>query len=124
MENTKPQTSYLASVIDCRCPRCRQGKLFKNPLSIRVRKSMQMNKHCPLCGQATEIEIGFYYGTGYVSFTYQRYLFSVMVGYCWLFVYRQSLFLLDYFQYSSSFGTTTMAYALLPQFVDFVVCTL
>jgi hypothetical protein len=29
---------------------------------------MQMNKTCPVCGQATEIEVGFYYGTSYVSY--------------------------------------------------------
>lgn len=27
-----------------------------------------MHEHCPVCGQATEIEVGFYYGTGYVSY--------------------------------------------------------
>ncbi len=27
-----------------------------------------MHKHCPVCGQPTEIEVGFYYGTGYVSY--------------------------------------------------------
>jgi hypothetical protein len=27
-----------------------------------------MNPHCPVCGQPTEIEVGFYYGTGYVSY--------------------------------------------------------
>ena len=27
-----------------------------------------MNKECPLCGQPTEIEVGFYYGTSYVSY--------------------------------------------------------
>jgi len=27
-----------------------------------------MPKNCPACGQATEIEVGFYYGTGYVSY--------------------------------------------------------
>ncbi len=29
---------------------------------------MQMNEHCPSCGQPTELEVGFYYGTGYVSY--------------------------------------------------------
>ena len=29
---------------------------------------MLMNKTCPVCGQATEIEVGFYYGTSYVSY--------------------------------------------------------
>jgi hypothetical protein len=27
-----------------------------------------MRDHCPVCGQPTEIEVGFYYGTGYVSY--------------------------------------------------------
>ncbi|MBK5272205.1 MAG: DUF983 domain-containing protein [Bacteroidia bacterium] len=27
-----------------------------------------MHKHCPLCSQPTEIEVGFYYGTSYVSY--------------------------------------------------------
>ena len=27
-----------------------------------------MHKGCPVCGQRTEIEVGFYYGTGYVSY--------------------------------------------------------
>lgn len=27
-----------------------------------------MNKSCPVCGQMTELEVGFYYGTSYVSY--------------------------------------------------------
>ncbi len=27
-----------------------------------------MNAHCPVCNQPTDIEVGFYYGTGYVSY--------------------------------------------------------
>ena len=29
---------------------------------------MEMNQDCPVCGQPTEIEVGFYYGTSYVSY--------------------------------------------------------
>jgi hypothetical protein len=29
---------------------------------------MEMNRNCPVCGQPTEIEVGFYYGTSYVSY--------------------------------------------------------
>ncbi len=60
--------SYLGSVLSCRCPRCREGKLFKNPLSVKLKQNMEMNKTCPVCGQPTEIEVGFYYGTSYVSY--------------------------------------------------------
>jgi hypothetical protein len=56
------------TVISCRCPRCREGKLFTHPLSIRFKKNMVMNQTCPVCGQVTDIEVGFYYGTGYVSY--------------------------------------------------------
>lgn len=59
---------YLASSLGCRCPRCRQGKLFKYPVSIKLKKNMTMNQTCPVCGQPTEIEVGFYYGTSYVSY--------------------------------------------------------
>jgi len=33
-----------------------------------MKKNMQMNPVCPVCGQPTEIEVGFYYGTSYVSY--------------------------------------------------------
>ena len=68
MEKQKPKRGYLSTVVNCYCPRCREGKLFKNPLSISLKKNLQMNKDCPVCGQPTEIEVGFYYGTSYVSY--------------------------------------------------------
>ena len=65
----KPQSrSYLSTVLGCRCPRCREGKLFQFPLSVKIGRNMLMNKECPVCGQPTEIEVGFYYGTAYVSY--------------------------------------------------------
>jgi Protein of unknown function (DUF983) len=59
---------YLVSVFDNRCPRCRTGKIFENSMPYNLKNCLKMNKHCPVCGQATEIELGFYYGTGYVSY--------------------------------------------------------
>jgi uncharacterized protein (DUF983 family) len=67
-QQRKPARGYLSSALSCRCPRCREGKLFKNPLSFHFKKTMEMNKTCPVCGQPTEIEVGFYYGTSYVSY--------------------------------------------------------
>jgi hypothetical protein len=29
---------------------------------------MAMHENCPVCSQPTDIEVGFYYGTGYVSY--------------------------------------------------------
>lgn len=68
MKNETPHRGYLATVFGCRCPRCREGKLFANKISINLKKNMQMNERCPVCGQLTDIEVGFYYGTGYVSY--------------------------------------------------------
>ena len=66
--SNKKNRGYLSSVIGCRCPRCREGKLFKNKVSISLKKNMTMPVLCPVCGQPTEKEPGFYYGTGYVSY--------------------------------------------------------
>ena len=64
----KINRGYFSATIGCRCPRCREGKLFKYPVTFRFKRNMEMNKQCPVCGQATEIEVGFYYGTSYVSY--------------------------------------------------------
>jgi hypothetical protein len=42
--------------------------MFKNALAISIKNNMEMHDHCPVCGQPMEIEVGFYYGTGYVSY--------------------------------------------------------
>jgi hypothetical protein len=49
-----------------------------------------MNDHCPVCGQPTEIEVGFYYGTGYVSYALTVAYFvsmfvawKVLIGMTW-----------------------------------------
>jgi uncharacterized protein (DUF983 family) len=68
MIEPKASRGYMSSVLSCRCPRCREGKLFKYPTTINFKKNMTMNPTCPVCGQPTEIEVGFYYGTSYVSY--------------------------------------------------------
>ncbi|RYZ53955.1 MAG: DUF983 domain-containing protein [Chitinophagaceae bacterium] len=64
----KPHRTYLAATLGCWCPRCREGKLFRYSMSLRLKKNMEMYDRCPVCGQPTDIEVGFYYGTGYVSY--------------------------------------------------------
>ena len=68
MSEKNTSRGYLSSTLGCRCPRCREGKLFRNSVSVGFKKNMEMNKDCPVCGQPTEIEVGFYYGTSYVSY--------------------------------------------------------
>jgi len=66
--SVKKSRNYLSSTLSCRCPRCREGKLFSNSVSISLKKNMAMPVNCLVCGQPTEKEPGFYYGTGYVSY--------------------------------------------------------
>jgi uncharacterized protein (DUF983 family) len=63
-----PKPSYFVSVFDNRCPRCRTGRIFKFTNPYNLRNTVKMHANCPVCGQPTEIEVGFYYGTGYVSY--------------------------------------------------------
>lgn len=49
-----------------------------------------MNKDCPVCGQPTEIEVGFYYGTSYVSYAISI-LLCVASFFVWLLTIGMSL---------------------------------
>lgn len=66
----KKKSGYLASLLFNKCPRCRRGDLFVTNNAYRLKNGdyARMNEHCPSCGQVTEIEVGFYYGTSYVSY--------------------------------------------------------
>lgn len=68
MAEKKVSRGYFSSTWGCHCPRCREGKLFQHPVSINFKKNMLMNKKCTVCRQVSEIEVGFYYGTSYVSY--------------------------------------------------------
>jgi len=68
MNRANPHRGFWTSVITCRCPRCREGKLFRYPLSVSMTRNIEMHDDCPACKQPTDIEVGFYYGTGYLSY--------------------------------------------------------
>jgi uncharacterized protein (DUF983 family) len=60
--------NYLRTIFNQKCPHCRQGELFKVKNPYRLKTLFDMHDKCPVCGQRTEIEPGFYYGTSYVSY--------------------------------------------------------
>lgn len=62
------KSTYLYSVLNNKCPRCRKGDIFSSKHAYKLGEFTKMNEKCPVCGQPTEIEVGFYYGTGYVSY--------------------------------------------------------
>jgi uncharacterized protein (DUF983 family) len=65
---TIKKPSYLMAVLTNRCPRCREGKIYQESNPYKLKTCVKMKETCPVCGQRTEIEPGFYYGTGYVSY--------------------------------------------------------
>jgi hypothetical protein len=68
-KNVRP--NYYLSMLKMRCPRCRKGKMFKdnNPYKkLTLKHIFDMHENCPVCGQQYDMEPGFWYGTGYVSY--------------------------------------------------------
>lgn len=70
--NTRP--GLLMSLLTNKCARCRRGDLYVTQNPYDLKRMTEMHVNCPVCGQLVEIEPGFYFGTGYVS-----YALSVMV---------------------------------------------
>lgn len=68
IKKVKKKRNYLWSVLNHKCPHCRQGNIFQDSGSFHLKSFMKMNDACSVCGQKTELEKGFYYGTGYVSY--------------------------------------------------------
>jgi hypothetical protein len=60
--------NYFWTIFNQKCPHCRKGELFKVKNPYRLKHLFDMHDNCPVCGQRTEIEPGFYYGTSYVSY--------------------------------------------------------
>jgi len=58
--------SSTLALLDLRCPRCHEGKIFKT--SAFSTSFAEMPEHCPVCGQALEPEPGFYWGAMFVSY--------------------------------------------------------
>ena len=76
------KNSYLFSVLNNKCPRCRKGNIFSSSNAYKLKETTKMKERCEVCGQPTEIEVGFYYGTGYVSYALSV-AFSVATFIAW-----------------------------------------
>lgn len=64
------------------CPRCRRGKLFKDYSSYNFKHTFDMHEECTVCKQKFDMEPGFWYGTGYVSYAL-AIAFSVATFIAW-----------------------------------------
>lgn len=59
--------------------------MFTNRSIWPLSKLLDMPERCSECGQKFEIEVGFYYGTGYVSYALSVALLIVIFVAYWLF---------------------------------------
>jgi uncharacterized protein (DUF983 family) len=93
MQTPKKASTYISSVIQNKCPRCRRGNLFvsNKVYAFKNGENVKMHNNCTVCGQPTEIEVGFYYGTGYVSYAL-TVAFSVSTFVAWWVLYGFSIY--------------------------------
>ncbi len=64
-----PKRSYISALLHGKCPRCREGNIFKYP-ATKISKFNVMNETCPCCGVGLEPEPGFYQGAMFVSYAF------------------------------------------------------
>ncbi len=82
----KQSTNLIASVLTNRCPKCRRGKLFTSGNPYNLKTTLDMPETCPVCGQRFELETGFYFGTGYVSYALSVFYLGLSFIFWWLFI--------------------------------------
>ncbi len=78
--------SRIWSTLSLKCPRCRNGYLFTQHNPFQLKKVLDMHKSCPRCGQRTELEPGFWFGTGYVSYVLSVGISAANLAWFWLLI--------------------------------------
>lgn len=68
--------SSIKSIVTMTCPRCRSGKLFKQPYNYQ--NAYKMHEKCPKCSANFEPEPGFYFGAMFISYIMTGWLFIVI----------------------------------------------
>jgi hypothetical protein len=75
--------ALLPSMLKMKCPNCRKGSMYKNKSIFPLSQMLDMPERCTVCGQKMELEVGFYYGTGYVSYALSVGLFFFNLVWYW-----------------------------------------
>lgn len=69
-----------------KCPRCRRGRMFQSRNPWKLGRTLAMPADCPVCRQPFELEPGFWYGTGYVSYALSIVYLAVTFVAWWLII--------------------------------------
>jgi hypothetical protein len=83
MSDSEPKPSIF-NLFLCKCPRCRRGDMFQDKNPWHLKNTMKMNKECPVCGQPLDIEVGFYFGSSYISYAFTVALSVITFVLWWL----------------------------------------
>jgi len=70
--------SALKSIFFLKCPNCREGNMFSQQSIFPLTKMLDMPERCSNCGLKYELEVGFWFGTGYISYGISVGLIIVM----------------------------------------------
>jgi uncharacterized protein (DUF983 family) len=73
--------SLLGAILHERCPRCREGAVYRGPV---LRTWLAMNERCPECGLKFEREQGYFIGAMYVSYALAIPPYILLVTGFWL----------------------------------------
>lgn len=76
-----------------KCPRCHAARVFENDNPYSFKNGLTMYKHCPSCGLKYEREVGYFYGSMYVSYGLQTALVTVLYLANVLLIHMPSLYL-------------------------------
>lgn len=88
-EEERPEPNLLWSILSMHCPRCRRGDMFKTHNAYKkltLPHIFDMYETCTVCNQEFNLEPGFWYGTGYVSYGIVVVFSAISFFAWWLFI--------------------------------------
>lgn len=84
MDGNQKKPALLPGIFKMKCPNCRKGDMFCTKGIFPLGRLLEMPERCNVCGQKMELEVGFYYGTGYVSYALTVALLGICFVAYWL----------------------------------------
>ena len=75
----KKERGIISSIFAMKCPRCREGDLFKTP-TFSYKNPTEMYENCLACGQTYNPEPGFWFGAMFVSYVWTAWACLIFIG--------------------------------------------
>jgi hypothetical protein len=71
-------SNLIHSTFYNKCPRCHTGQVFENNNPYSFKNGLKMNTHCPHCNLKFQREVGYFYGSMYVSYGLQTAFITLL----------------------------------------------